>query len=315
MVEPIRRTRPDDDSGEIADVSHLFSLPAGNQPPPPPPDLARPFEPDEYALDGPEPEVDRTPSPPIPPVPPRAPRPSREESPTSTSKPSRVERETFEDDESDRPTRSRAAAPASSGVEEVWSRGAEWGGSLVVLGIGAIAAGVLLYATFKLDALGLWVVLAAGCLAGLVVLAYPIFITFDRPVRVAPEHAARDFFDAFSHLVPHTRRMWLLLGEDGRRSRSYASYSAFRGHWKGLLAGWKTKAGVSSPFNPFEIEVTDFRSEKSAGASEVEATFTARVVKRSTEGDRVVASYPVEARIVRGPDKMWYLDSPPLGRD
>ena len=58
------------------------------------------------------------------------------------------------------------------------------------------------------------IVLVGG--AGAVLLSYPILITLERPVRMTPEQALRDYYGALSHQSPHFRRMWLLLGKDGQ---------------------------------------------------------------------------------------------------
>ena len=206
-----------------------------------------------------------------------------------------------------RPARSKPREE-SSGVDQLWSRGTEWGGSLLRLGVGLIVAAFLLYATFSLDALFLWFVLMLASFVALIVLAYPIFITLERPVRITPEQAIKDYFGAFSHLVPHTKRMWLLLAADGRTSPSYRSFGEFHAYWKGKVAAWKSESGAAGPLNPFEIEVVDFKSDKSAGLNELEAAYTARVRRRGVS-DSPVATYNLSVRLVRGSDKMWYLDS------
>jgi len=284
------KPKPDQNS-DIADASLLFGEPSPTARPTP----AKPKTPapdDAYAVEGPDTEPESEPVPiPIPAAPPRARTRSR-----SDESPSRREGEK---------TKSKAA---SSGVEELWTRGAEWGGSLIRLGIGLIVVGFLLVSTFRADALFLWVMLFLASVVGLIVLAYPIFITFERPVRITPEHAVKDYFGAFSHLVPHTKRMWLLLATDGRSSPEFQSYGAFQAYWKRQVAAWKTDSKSSGPLNPFDIEVQSFKSEKSVGETLLEATYTARVIKRG-EPSEVVATYNIATRVVRGEDKMWYLDS------
>ena len=93
---------------------------------------------------------------------------------------------------------------------------------------------------------------------GAVVLSYPILITLERPVRITPEQAARDYFGALSHHFPHYRRMWLLLSARGaprpnshrmrvsRRTGSHGSASSMRGTPAGSLP-WSFRLRSSRP--------------------------------------------------------------------
>jgi hypothetical protein len=281
MAEP--NPDPDPDA-EIADASLLFGVaPAVPRPPTAEPSDSSAGE--GYDVAGFDPGPETAPAAPVPPIPPPRPRTTE-----ATRKPKPVARE------------------ASSGVGQVWSRGAEWGGSLVRVGLGLVGAGTLLYATFNLDALFVWSLVLLASMIVLLVLAYPIFITLERPVRMTPEQAVKDYFGAFSHLVPHTKRMWLLLATDGRSSPSFGAYGEFETYWRGKVAAWKTDASLTAPLNPFEIEVIDFKSDKSAGQTELDATYTARVIKRGQPGE-AIATYNIALRLVRGSDKMWYLNS------
>jgi hypothetical protein len=279
MPDPRPESEP-----EIADASLLFgqSEAAKDQASPSSPADAGPG----YAVEGPEAEVDSPATPPIPPIP-------RAERPRPASKAE--------------PTARRARRAPSSGVDQLWSRGAEWGTDLVRLGVAGLVAGFLLYSTFSVNALGAWVVLFAFACVGLAILAYPIFITLERPVRVTPEQAVKDYFGALSHRVPHYRRMWLLLSTDGQRSPSFGSFPEFQAYWKARLAAWKAESKSQGVLNPLTVEVTDFKSEKSAGQTEIDGEYTARVMLPGQA--EPVASYRVSARLVRGADKMWYLES------
>jgi hypothetical protein len=176
-----------------------------------------------------------------------------------------------------------------------------------------VVVAFLLYSTFNLDALFLWAMLFLASMVALAVLCYPMFITLERPVRVTPEQAIKDYFGALSHRVPHYKRMWLLLATDGRSSPSFRTFDEFQRYWKDKLDGWKKSAGSPGKLNQLEVEVQDFKSDKSAGQSEIEASYTARVVRRGAEGASPVATYHVSLRLVRGPDKMWYLDDGTIG--
>ena len=276
---------PDADP-EIADASLLFGEAPASSPGEPPPSTA-PAEEGGYDVEAFDPvrTLPASAIPPLPTPPPIASRPKA--APARTSKP---------------PKR-----PASSGVDQVWSRGAEWGESLALFGSGLILVGFMLYTTFNVNRLPLWAMFFLAGLVTLGILAYPLFITLERPVRVTPEQAIKDYFGALSHRVPHYRRMWLLLATDGRTSPAYRSFPEFKAYWKGRLARWKAEKG-GGWLNPIEVEVVDFKSGVSAGQTEVEASYTAKVVGGDAPGRPTIAVYPVSLRLVRGPDKMWYLD-------
>ena len=127
--------------------------------------------------------------------------------------------------------RGRMVAPEVPAVEQVWSRGSEWGSTLVVLACWIAAAFGILYFTLGVVNFGTtFLILLLGGL-GAAVLSYPILITLERPVRITPEQAARDYFGALSHHFPHYRRMWLLLSARGRTSPQFASYEGFKTYW------------------------------------------------------------------------------------
>jgi hypothetical protein len=275
--------RPEPDP-EIADAALLFGG-SGPEAPKARPSAPSPADPGGYAVEGPEAEAEAPVTPPIAPVP-------RAERPRPAAKP-------------EAPV--KRARRASSGVDETWSRGAEWGTDLVRVGIAMLVAGYLLYATFSIHAIAAWLVLLAFSAVGLAILAYPIFMTLERPVRVTPEQAAKDYFAALSHRVPHFKRMWLLLSTDGRRSPSFDSFPAFQGYWKAKLAQWKADARSQGVLNPLTVEVSGFKSEKSAGQTEIDGEYTASVMDPGRT--EPVATYHVKARFVRGDDRMWYLES------
>ena len=119
-------------------------------------------------------------------------------------------------------TQARPARGASEAVTEVWSRSAEWGGTVLTLVGASLMLMALLYVLLSFEEFGLaFCVLVAGGLA-LAVLSYPILITLERPVRITPEQAVRDYFAALSHHMPHYRRMWLLLSSVGRSAGGFA---------------------------------------------------------------------------------------------
>ena len=71
----------------------------------------------------------------------------------------------------------------SPGVLQPWSRAAEWGPTLLVLGSWSAAVLLLVYFALGAEAYGLaMMLLIAGCV-GAAILSYPILITLERPVR------------------------------------------------------------------------------------------------------------------------------------
>lgn len=234
---------------------------------------------DGYEIEGEEPqEAPRVPRAPVAPKRPAKPRIS-------------VEREMPE------PAREDAE------VDQIWTRGAEWGPTLLVIGIVFLATLVLSY-TFS-NSIGLAVLIFLGGLVSVVLLSYPMAVTMERPVRMTPEQALKDFYAAASHHFPHYRRMWLLLSSDGRNSREFNSYSTFRTYWKHRMA--KLRGGRVKSMTPLTFSILDFKSEKSAGATSVDASYTISVRPR-TEGAAPLQEVRIDSSFVRGPDRMWYLN-------
>jgi hypothetical protein len=208
--------------------------------------------------------------------------------------------------------RAREALPPKPAVEQVWSRAAEWGPTLLALG-GWIAALLwLLYLSLNSEAYNLAAILVVIACAGALVLSYPILITLERPVRITPEQAARDYFGALSHHLPHYRRMWLLLSARGRTSAEYTSYEQFKKYWIERLA--QLKNGHVSRLTPLVFQVEEFQAEKSAGRTEIDARFQLRISVRGRRDQGPIHSVPMERTFARGPDGMWYLEDGTLPR-
>lgn len=202
--------------------------------------------------------------------------------------------------------RAPARLEPSDAVEEVWSRMAEWGGTIGLLSAVGFGGLFLLYLFFQFEfySLAFLGLLALGLV--LTVLSYPILITLERPVRVTPEQAARDFYTALSHHRPHYRRMWLLLSTRGKVSGAYASFEGFRSYWEKMLE--ELRAGKASSWTPLKFQVDDFKSEKSAGQTEIEGKFVVNVFIRGQQDAGPVTSVRMKSTFVKGPDRMWYLE-------
>lgn len=211
------------------------------------------------------------------------------------------------------PTKKSAAAKArpvtldpSEAVEQVWSRSAEWGQNLLILASAALPLFLLGYLLLSYEQYGLAFMLLIVSGLILALLSYPLVITLERPVRVTPEQAVRDYFNALSHHVPHYKRMWLLLSNAGRVSSDYASFEGFRSYWRNRLA--RLREGRASSLTPFKFQIDDFKSEKSAGMSEIEVSFVLRILIRGRRQEGPVETTQVKTTLVKGPDRMWYLD-------
>ena len=142
-------------------------------------------------------------------------------------------------------------------VPEPWSRWAEWGMNLIILGAWLMLIILLAYIVSGMEfyALAFAFLIVGGLVA--VVLSYPLIITLERPVRVTPEQALRDYYNALSHHVPHFRRMWLLLSTQQaafppRSDRSRDSRDTGRSSWaacakamQGRSRPWSLKSSTS----------------------------------------------------------------------
>jgi hypothetical protein len=202
-------------------------------------------------------------------------------------------------------TGSSEFATEAAEVYPVWTRNAEWGPDLVRVAIAGLVTLVLLYFGSFNFLLFLMILGLGG--AATVLLAYPLLITLERPVRITPEQAVTDFFAAASHHVPHYRRMWLLLSSAGRASGPFRDFDDFRDHWKGRIEGWRASRGASK-FAPLEFEVEDFQADKSTGKSTSKADYTVRILLRDQPDAGPVASFRMNHGLVKGPDRMWYLN-------
>ncbi len=192
-------------------------------------------------------------------------------------------------------------------VEEVWTRQAEWGPTLLVLFGWLLGLAFFLYFFAGMLPLGLSFLAFLVGGAGAVLLSYPILITLERPVRMTPEQAVRDYYGALSHHLPHFRRMWLLLGKAGRTTSSYGSFEGFKAYWSERLR--RLKGSQAGAMTPLVLEIENYRGEKSGGQTRVDVTFTLKVSVRGQRQAGPIGTFPAKLSLVRGPDNMWYLDN------
>jgi hypothetical protein len=197
-------------------------------------------------------------------------------------------------------------------VQEVWTRKGEWGPTLLVVGSWVTFIVLIVYFVLGLEHFGLsFLTLVIGGLIA-AVLSYPMLITLERPVRITPEQALRDYYAALSHHLPHFRRMWLLLSSAARSSTAFGSFEGFKRYWREHLKG--LKAGHAGTLTPLVFEIADFDGDKSAGMNRVAAGFTLKVYVRGRRQAGTIHSVPMRIGLARGPDKMWYLENGTLTR-
>ncbi len=302
-AEPKPRPAAEADPGDGYDLEvDPYAAPKGPASAPAP----IPFDPDPLPTTGqrpgrrPEGTADPDPEP-EPPPPPRA-----EVRTRPKAKPIPVPVEDFDEDD---------ARPSTGGVGEeyegeaaevdpVWSRSLEWGPDLTRVGMAAGATLFLLWLTaWSFAGMSLAFLVGGGAT---VLLLYPILITLERPVRITPQHAVADFFAAASHHFPHYRRMWLLLSTAGRASGHFRTFDQFRSHWRGRIESWKQ--GRAGKYKPLHFEVVDFRAEKATGGTTTSVTYTVHIHVRGEDDSPPLASYKMAHGLVKGDDRMWYLN-------
>ena len=192
-----------------------------------------------------------------------------------------------------------------SEVDPVWTRWGEWGPDMIRVGASGLGTLFLTWLTWNMGTFGTLVFLAGA--ASTVLLSYPLLITLERPVRITPEHAVVDFYDAASHHFPSYRRMWLLLSDLGRESGPFSTFEQFRDHWQGRMARWKQANGAGK-YTPLKFEVEGFQADKSTGKETSRADYTVQVYVRGHESRGPIETFKMAHGLVKGPDRMWYLN-------
>ncbi len=230
--------------------------------------------------------------------------------PAAVEAPPRVSTRSRREGKSDR-SASQPMLEPSAMVEETWSRWAEWGPTLFFIGCWLGAAAFAVYLLFGMEAYGLAFLTLLGGGIGAILLSYPILITLERPVRITPEQAVRDYYGALSHHFPHFRRMWLLLSTAGRTSTAYGSLEGLKAYWKAQLRS--LRAGHAGSLTPLVFEVADFKADKSAGKVRIDAEYTLKIWVRGKRKAGAIHAVPMHVTLARGPDKMWYLDQGTIG--
>jgi hypothetical protein len=199
--------------------------------------------------------------------------------------------------------------PPRAAVSRVWTRGAEWNADLARL---AALAGAAVIVIYGLTSVGHWIPAFLMLMVSLglaACLAYPLVITLERPVRMTPDRAVRDYYAALSHSFPHYRRMWLLLSDKGHSTGGVTSEADLRAYWKARRHALSRNGRPWLPALLFDV--MDYKGQKAGGKAEVEAEVTIEVRESSTDGSLkpAIGRFQFPLTLARGPDNQWYLDS------
>lgn len=302
---------PVDPDDELVDVSKLFPEAKKSSPSPQPiVPGGDSYDLEEEAEEVPipwarapiaEPKRPAKPKPAIEPAPSFEPEPSPDPEIRTPRRPAKVVAkptpDEFEEDDED---------SEEATVEEIWTRWGEWGTNLIQLAVGFVGVIFVTYLAGAYIGFGTAFLALVLGMAALVPLVYPIAVTLERPVRMTPERAIKDFYDSAAHHFPQYRRMWLLLSDEGKQSRDFDSFATFRTYWKHRIT--QIRGAAVNSTTPLNFAILDFDADKSLGQTEVDAKYTVSVRPRGEDG-RVLEEVRIKTSLVKGPDKMWYLNS------
>ncbi len=290
---PSQDPKPIADAGSLFDTDEVRPIhkPTASTPPP----SSSPSPSDGYDLEGyAVPEVEETPRPVVLPIPVERPRAKSQPRPRAKMPESHI----AEGDTSEFEMEIAVVAP-------IWSRMGEWGPDLIRVGASAGGTLFLAWLTLGYGTLCLLILMLGG--VATILLAYPILITLERPVRITPAQAVNDFYAAASHHFPHYRRMWLLLSSRAREEGRFSTFEDFRDHWKGRISAWR-EAARAGKYTPLKFDVENFQADKSTGKSTSRADYTVLVFVRDRESDGPIESVRMAHGLIKGPDRMWYLN-------
>jgi hypothetical protein len=282
---------PSRDSGshshEIGDAAHLF---LEDEAATPSPSQAASFSPGSLAQEGYELE------------PASQAEPSQRPLPEDVSPAPQGPRPTASIDDDERRTRAKSdELAAADDVDPLWSRWAESGRHYVLLAALAIGLCYVSYGLFQAGQFGLVPLFLLGSIPLFVLLAYPLVITLERPVRMTPEQALKDYYGALNHAWPHHRRMWLLLSTTGKSRPPFGTQGQLTASWNRAKSSIQRRQGAK----PARFEVTEYSGDPSKGAARVECKYS--LVVYSSQGT-LLESHRMKSTLVRGRDRMWYLD-------
>lgn len=180
-------------------------------------------------------------------------------------------------------------------VKPTYDRGRE-AGPIVITVVVLVVVGMVAWVDGTLIGLPL---MLAGMAWGL----YRLALVLPHPVRVTPEQAVREFYDAFCHRVPNYRRMYLLLSVPAKREKQINSYRAFCAYWR-----WRQAQIVGKNW----IEAAGFDIERFDAKYNAQRTFAAvdftLLLYRRGQPQSPVFVRPVSMTLVKGRDGSWYLN-------
>ncbi len=189
----------------------------------------------------------------------------------------------------------------------LWSRARESGPHLfrVFLAGGITLILAWLFADWNTIHISGWVTVI-GSLAT-ILLAYPLVVGLERPVRSSPERAVRDFVESLEHHGPLYRRMWLLLTPEAQNSPHYSEFAGFQRYWKGRIQEWRHR-GDAWAGTPVVMSIESLRANPDPNDPLVRhVNFDLAVSLRGRRSAGPVARYPMRWTTERGRDGQWYL--------
>lgn len=184
-------------------------------------------------------------------------------------------------------------------VRRVWN----WSDELwrdLVIAAALVWLGIFVY-NYEPIRLLLVVALVAGGLAWAI---YKVSVSIERPVRVTPEQALGEYYQALAHHVPSYRRMYLLLTRDAQRAPEFGSFGAFRTYWQYRLGQLRPQG---SWWQPIDFQLFNVRTKYTPTRDFAEARGTLHLFIRGWEREPL-AKFRFRVNLVKGPDGSWYLD-------
>jgi len=179
---------------------------------------------------------------------------------------------------------------------------------VLILAAAGLGLGFLFFVLFAFQQFGLAFLLLLVGGAGLAFLSYPILITLERPVRITPEQAVRDYFAA--PLPPLSALPPDVAASERRRTRLgvvRVSRGGSKAYWTGRLA--EMKAGRASGMTPLKFQGRRIpRGEECGQVGSRGGVHTVKVSVRGQQDDGPVETFSIQATLIKGPDNMWYLD-------
>lgn len=188
-----------------------------------------------------------------------------------------------------------------------WTRFRESGSDFVRIAAAGMSTIILawLFSDWNTIHLAGWICFLGTWIAA--VMAYPLIVGLERPVRMSPERAVRDYFESLEHHGPLFRRMWLFLAPEAQNCQSFTNYDSFKIYWEQRIREWRHR-GNAWPLTPVVISINQFESKADPlDSNKTHLKFSIAVSLRGRRTNGPVASYNLNWVAVRSPDRQWYL--------